>query len=187
MADFQIRVLMNVIMRIFTAMIICTGGAVIGIVTGAIRGLTMETGLARGAAVGAVSGAIIALQAVDMIANGEPFSKVALLHGELFIEWTSAMETSFTDIFDMENSVTRGLSKEVINDLPKHVFEGLSKTSQKHGKCYETNCVICLENFKNKEEGRELPICKHVFHIKCIDEWLIRQGSCPICRQNVIV
>ncbi|KAM0040302.1 putative transcription factor C2H2 family [Helianthus debilis subsp. tardiflorus] len=220
MADFQIRLLLNVVFRVFTAFITCTG-ALIGIITGAIKGQATETGMLRGAGAGAVSGAIVALQAVDMIANGEPFSKVyplshaaaygrpsvrlglvvlciypltcwwlqvallrSLLHGKLFIEWTSAMETSFTDMFDMENTVTRGLSEEDINDLPKHVFEGLSNRDDTSN---ETNCVICLQALENKEEGRELPSCRHVFHVQCIDEWLIRQGSCPVCRRNVIV
>ncbi|KAI7730270.1 hypothetical protein M8C21_020462 [Ambrosia artemisiifolia] len=75
MADFQIRLLLNVAFRVFTAFITCTVGALTGIITGAIKGQRMETGIVRGAGVGAVSGAIIALQVVDMIANGEPFSK----------------------------------------------------------------------------------------------------------------
>ncbi|KAI3786499.1 hypothetical protein L1987_40232 [Smallanthus sonchifolius] len=68
MAGFQIWVVLNVIFRVLAAFIACTG-------------------------VGAVTGAIIVLQAVDMIANGELFSKGALLHnllhGKLFIEWVS--------------------------------------------------------------------------------------------------
>ncbi|KAK9070619.1 hypothetical protein SSX86_011021 [Deinandra increscens subsp. villosa] len=208
MADFQIKAVWNVIFRIFTALITCTGGAVIGLVSGAIKGQTTETGLVRGAGVGAVSGAIIALQAVDMIANGEPFSKVVFVsascilyvyicsslvsyisfrYRSINIMLTSAMETSFTDIFNVENNVAKGLSEEVINDLPKCVFDDDKTCQSDDDKCHERNCVICLQDFENKEEGRELPGCKHVFHMKCIDEWLMRQGSCPICRRDVIV
>lgn len=103
----------------------------------------------------------------------------------------SAMETSLTEIFDSENNVTRGLSEQVIHDLPSRTFEGLSETGQRDKcnetsyKCNETNCAICLEDFENKEEVRELPSCSHTFHINCIDEWLMRQGSCPICRRDV--
>ncbi|KAI7730271.1 hypothetical protein M8C21_020463, partial [Ambrosia artemisiifolia] len=190
MADFRIRLLLNIMFRVFTAFITCTVGALIGIITGAIKGQTMETGIVRGAGVGAVSGAIVALQVVDMVANGQPFSKVALLrsllHGKLFIEWlvrlkdviktqkTSAMETSFIDMFNMENNVPRGLSEDVIQDIPKRIFEGLPKTTQRDDTCNDTNCVICLQDFENREEGRELPSCRHVFHVHCIDEWLIR-------------
>lgn len=57
-----------------------SGGATVGIITGAIKGQTTETGLLRGAAVGAVTGAITTVQLVELIVNGEPFSKVRSMH-----------------------------------------------------------------------------------------------------------
>ncbi|KAI3768972.1 hypothetical protein L6452_00068 [Arctium lappa] len=204
MADSQIRVVLNVINKIFMALFTCAfalGGAAIGIVTGAIKGQTTETGLVRGAGVGAVTGAITALQLMEMMANGESFSKVALLHslinGKVFMEWvspavlkayqwqTSAIEMSFSDMFDMENTEARGLSEDILDLLPKRIFGNPSESVQNDDECNETYCTICLQDFKNGEEGRELSECRHVFHLKCIDEWLIRQGSCPICRRDV--
>lgn len=29
---------------------------------------------------------------------------------------------------------------------------------------------------------RKLPICGHVFHIRCVDSWLEKQVTCPVCR-----
>nr|XP_043622679.1 NEP1-interacting protein-like 1 [Erigeron canadensis] len=201
MAGIEFRA---VLIRVFMALFSCTfafGGAVVGIITGAMKGQTTETGLVRGAAVGAVTGALTALQLVDMMANGEPFSKAALieslLSGKVFTEWvspavlkayqwqTGATEISFTDIFDVEVNGSRGLSEDAINELPKRVFKKPSKTNLTDDECNETNCAICLQDFENNEEGRELPSCRHVFHLKCIDEWLVRQGSCPICRREV--
>jgi rubrerythrin len=46
-------------------------------------------------------------------------------------------------------------------------------------------CSICYENYKVGEYFRELPICKHIFHKKCIDKWFykdINNMKCPICR-----
>lgn len=57
-------------------MISHAGGAVIGTITGAIKGQTTETGLVRGAGVGAITGAIIVMHLMEMMANGEHFSKV---------------------------------------------------------------------------------------------------------------
>ncbi|KAI3753945.1 hypothetical protein L2E82_26010 [Cichorium intybus] len=204
MVDFQIEAVLNVMNRIFTALLTCAfafGGAVIGIFTGAIKGQTTETGLVRGAGVGAVTGAITALQIMDMMADGEPFSKVALIHsllnGKVFFEWvspamlkayqwqTSAIEMSLVDMLDIDNSGTRGLSEDALNRLPKCQFRNRAKTDQRDDEYNNTNCAICLQDFENEEEGRKLPNCRHEFHLECIDEWLIRQGSCPICRTDV--
>ena len=50
----------------------------------------------------------------------------------------------------------------------------------------EAICTVCLEEFRVSSDVRKLP-CKHLFHAKCIDEWLGAQGSqpnCPLCKQN---
>jgi hypothetical protein len=46
-------------------------------------------------------------------------------------------------------------------------------------------CPICFEHFKVGEYFRELPICKHIYHKKCIDKWFykdIKNMKCPLCR-----
>lgn len=47
-------------------------------------------------------------------------------------------------------------------------------------------CPICLENFKEGLYKRSLN-CNHTFHKKCIDKWLFKEESCPICRKNPFV
>ncbi|XP_024960562.1 NEP1-interacting protein 1-like [Cynara cardunculus var. scolymus] len=204
MADSKFGVFFNVFNRVSMAVLACIvslGGATVGIITGAIKGPTTETGLVRGATVGAITGAITALQLMDMMANGEPFSKVSLLcslvNGQVFTEWVtpavlkayqwqiSGVETSFVEIFDgFESNGSKGLSEDSIEKLPRCMFKISCKKIRRNGS-HESSCVICLQSFKNREEGRELPGCRHTFHLKCIDEWLIRSGSCPICRRNV--
>ncbi|XP_042300646.1 E3 ubiquitin-protein ligase RNF133-like, partial [Sceloporus undulatus] len=44
----------------------------------------------------------------------------------------------------------------------------------------EETCVVCLETFKPREVVRILT-CRHIFHKRCIDRWLLKRGSCPIC------
>ncbi|CAA2984750.1 NEP1-interacting -like 1 [Olea europaea subsp. europaea] len=82
--------------KITTALVTCIfalGGASIGAVTGGIKGQTTETGLLHGIGIGMVAGAITAVQLMDLIVDGEPFSKVALIcslmNGKIFMEWVS--------------------------------------------------------------------------------------------------
>lgn len=46
-----------------------------------------------------------------------------------------------------------------------------------------TVCAICLCKFRRRQEIRVLP-CKHVFHQKCIDQWLKQRCICPLCRSD---
>lgn len=69
---------------------------------------------------------------------------------------------------------------------------GLSSVDLKQLTCFDykadekgnssVECVVCLENFKGGEKCRMLPICNHIFHVQCIDSWLLKTAACPICR-----
>lgn len=43
-------------------------------------------------------------------------------------------------------------------------------------------CAVCLESFEDGQRLRLLPACCHVFHSECVDDWLHRNATCPICR-----
>ncbi|XP_028769060.1 RING-H2 finger protein ATL54-like isoform X1 [Neltuma alba] len=45
-----------------------------------------------------------------------------------------------------------------------------------------TQCVICLAEYKEREVLRIMPKCGHSFHLSCIDMWLRKQSTCPVCR-----
>ena len=46
----------------------------------------------------------------------------------------------------------------------------------------ETVCSVCLEQFDT--QAVQLP-CHHFFHKDCIEEWFLKQHSCPNCRNTV--
>ncbi|TYJ16075.1 hypothetical protein E1A91_A10G226000v1 [Gossypium mustelinum] len=48
-----------------------------------------------------------------------------------------------------------------------------------------SECVICLEEFRGGDCCRVLPNCKHQYHQHCIDEWLVKDRHCPLCRGSV--
>lgn len=45
-------------------------------------------------------------------------------------------------------------------------------------------CTICMDEFAVGDEQRTLP-CFHRFHKACVDQWLERSGTCPICKHRV--
>lgn len=45
-------------------------------------------------------------------------------------------------------------------------------------------CPICISNFDVGESVITL-VCDHIFHEKCISEWLKVKKNCPLCRKTV--
>ncbi|CAA0828613.1 RING/U-box superfamily protein [Striga hermonthica] len=197
----QSGLLFKLLARCVVACLTCIfalGGATIGVFSGALKGQTTETGLLRGVGVGAVAGAVTAVQLIELILDGEQFSKLALVcslvNGKIFMEWVSpavlkayqwqinTMETGFREISDIfEVNPVRGLSQDAIEELPSFMFSA----AEAFVPCQEAICSICLQDLKRREYTRLLPGCRHLFHRRCIDEWLVRQGTCPICRKDV--
>lgn len=48
------------------------------------------------------------------------------------------------------------------------------------------DCPICLAEFTDGEKVRVLPECSHIFHVDCIDRWLLSNPSCPSCRHSLL-
>lgn len=74
----------------------------------------------------------------------------------------------------------KGLKKKILRTLPRETFKSESTTKF-------SDCAICLAQFVDGDEIRELPQCGHGFHVACIDTWLGSHSSCPSCRQILIV
>ncbi|XP_078387688.1 RING finger protein 11a isoform X2 [Cetorhinus maximus] len=68
----------------------------------------------------------------------------------------------------------------LIQHLPKGSFD-FGKDSQ-NKKIKE--CVICMMDFVYGDPIRFLP-CMHIYHMECIDEWLMRSFTCPSCMEPV--
>ncbi|XP_076436259.1 uncharacterized protein LOC143275854 [Babylonia areolata] len=79
----------------------------------------------------------------------------------------------------------RGITEDQIRRLPTHKFRGQGcEASMMASSAGKAQCQICLVEFENGDCLRSIP-CKHDFHKDCIDEWLKRNATCPICRQGV--
>lgn len=178
-------------------------GTLLGALTGALIGQETESGFIRGAAVGAISGAVFSIEVfesslllwqsdesgigcllylIDVIAS--------LLSGRLVRErigpamlsavqsQMGAVESQFqdhTDIFD--TAISKGLTGDSLNRIPK---VRITDTSPEI-----VSCSVCLQDFQVGETVRSLPHCHHMFHLPCIDKWLRRHASCPLCRRHL--
>ncbi|GMT14743.1 hypothetical protein PFISCL1PPCAC_28724 [Pristionchus fissidentatus] len=48
----------------------------------------------------------------------------------------------------------------------------------------EAECAICMGELDAGERVRYLP-CMHLFHVECVDDWLVRSFNCPSCLEPV--
>ena len=50
--------------------------------------------------------------------------------------------------------------------------------------CYlGSGCSICYKDILGDNKIRLLH-CNHIFHSECIDEWLTKNPTCPVCKHN---
>ncbi|XP_055848402.1 uncharacterized protein LOC129913651 [Episyrphus balteatus] len=77
----------------------------------------------------------------------------------------------------------RGASLEIIerNTLP-HKYKRIRRESESDEDAEK--CAICLSLFEIDNEVRRLP-CMHLFHTECVDQWLVTNKHCPICRVDI--
>jgi len=66
--------------------------------------------------------------------------------------------------------------KDIQKFFPKKAF------SQLQSPFPQAICSICLDDFDLESECHQL-YCYHIFHEKCIEEWLAKHDSCPDCRK----
>ncbi|KAG8216967.1 hypothetical protein J3R82DRAFT_7272 [Butyriboletus roseoflavus] len=46
-------------------------------------------------------------------------------------------------------------------------------------------CAICMTQFKADDGGILGATCQHAFHEKCLENWLDRSQTCPLCRERL--
>ena len=77
---------------------------------------------------------------------------------------------------------------ETVNVGKLHVMEDgcidLTLSPEREEKEEKKSCTICLDEFSPECKVTTLP-CFHIFHSKCITQWLQRKAECPICRTPV--
>ncbi|CAH9098059.1 unnamed protein product [Cuscuta epithymum] len=91
------------------------------------------------------------------------------------------IESRNIDIHQLpEHRDDNGLDPVVVAAIPTLKFHPEAFTPSE-----ETQCIICLAEYQEKEDLRIMPDCGHTFHLSCIDTWLKKQSTCPVCRFSV--
>ena len=75
---------------------------------------------------------------------------------------------------------TCGLTDAAIGALPTFAYD--NKGGDEPRASCQLLCAVCLEDVQGGEMVRQLPSCKHIFHVECVDMWLHSHTTCPICR-----
>lgn len=87
------------------------------------------------------------------------------------------IDLSYESLVQLED-VTCGLSREIIERLiPQVAVTSLMGTA---------SCSICLSDLELGDSMAVVPSCLHRFHFSCIEQWLTRKKSCPICKEEII-
>ena len=87
------------------------------------------------------------------------------------------MMNMMNNINNMDDlNLDNGVDSNILNRLEVIKIRDVSNLDAE-----KKNCVICLEEFKEGDDGIYLP-CFHLFHKNCINEWLRRHDDCPVCK-----
>ncbi|KAG4930040.1 hypothetical protein AAZX31_17G099000 [Glycine max] len=195
-----------VLCTISGALTVCfaLAGALTGAIAGALAAKATKSGLLRGVSLGAIAGSILSVEVleasraywcmeqtgsrsassmadfIEELVRGrlveESLTPAILTAYNLQFEQVGIANTGYVETHDVHGLVApRGLSGDSLKRLPHHMIS----------KAENTCCAICLQDIEVGEIARSLPRCHHTFHLICVDKWLVKNDSCPVCRQNV--
>ncbi|KAK9284655.1 hypothetical protein L1049_023831 [Liquidambar formosana] len=102
------------------------------------------------------------------------------------VDQMGAVEKAFEEVpsSGFETHCAKRLSRRSVDEkIPKIRITGKDVLDDASGD--RISCSICLQEFQLGEMGRSLPQCHHMFHLCCIDKWLLVHGSCPLCRRDL--
>ena len=79
-----------------------------------------------------------------------------------------------------------GLGPEQLKLFPTLKAADISKEAEEGGiGPSHRECAVCLTEYGAEDVLKKLPQCGHWFHSHCIDAWLRKKASCPICRTGI--
>lgn len=89
----------------------------------------------------------------------------------------AAIEVEVRSNHDLADREIRGVDPIFVSAIPTMKYCREAFRSKE-----DAQCSICLAEYQEKDVLRVMPTCLHKFHVTCIDEWLQKHSTCPICR-----
>ncbi|KAM0942048.1 putative transcription factor C2H2 family [Dioscorea sansibarensis] len=78
-------------------------------------------------------------------------------------------------------AIAGGVEKKVVEAIPIHAYTKKEKSLW----LSQNVCPVCLGELEEGEPIKVLPNCHHIFHVLCIDAWLVFHSTCPFCRCEI--
>ena len=75
--------------------------------------------------------------------------------------------------------------QEKKNKIILEMDEFQYKHIQKYDSRKETQCAICLSDFVSVDIIKAFYKCEHIFHKKCLLDWLKKSNNCPLCKHDL--
>ncbi|XP_058809098.1 E3 ubiquitin-protein ligase RNF181-like [Phymastichus coffea] len=85
-------------------------------------------------------------------------------------------DSGMWDLLDNHERLPPPASKEAVKNL--------EEVEHKNEAGAKEQCPVCLIDFEKGIISKRMP-CKHSFHKECIEPWLEKTNSCPVCRHEL--
>lgn len=100
------------------------------------------------------------------------------------------LSSSLSGTRNLSNNIYQNILNNSLNELSslqkdENVVLDISREKYKDISSVHGECSICYESFVEEDVVTVLDKCKHVFHVKCLENWGKYKQECPICRSNI--
>lgn len=75
------------------------------------------------------------------------------------------------------------IKEKLINNFTKYKF---SQYQRKSNNVKQETCAICLDSYRMEETVIVFSCNNHIYHERCLYEWLQTSDVCPICKHNLM-
>ena len=105
----------------------------------------------------------------------------------IFISFVTSTCCKYNIVRNGRNGVNERLIRDYTSSSSsENDQENIEKNEVKYTEdFYDKECTICLEEFVVDELLYKL-VCHHYYHKDCIDDWLSKKNTCPLCRLNLL-